>query len=392
MEDYELVKSNVRGFLANHENLSKRREDIDIQMEKLDGLSNTNYLVTVTNTTTNERIIQIIYRKFGEISDVVDRDLETMIINYLADKGIGPKLLERDLVKKSFRIDEYLANTTPIPKSKQFDPLVLDQIVSITSSYNLICGVYKFNINGDKIKIQLFDEENVCPETKHYKIKQNMFDMCMEEMYSKAIHQWDIFSEEFRKNIPKVHNEQAYLEFEKFDYYMRHYHEIFPKVFPQNGFLILNHNDVHRLNLIVRKTDNKLFVLDHEYASLNLIGNDIANYMNESGFNYTPEYYFSPDEIDFDLYYQCYKKYIDEFIRLHPEMGNTEEGKNYFEKIQGKKYYINLHNVINLFWLLYCAIYLTFKDYQEGERFYYLHGIHRITYLEKGLEAMQKEK
>ena len=43
---------------------------------------------------------------------------------------------------------------------------------------------------------------------------------------------------------------------------------------------------IHRLNILVRG-DNDLILLDHEYASLNLIGSDIVNYLIESQFDYT---------------------------------------------------------------------------------------------------------
>ena len=57
--------------------------------------------------------------------------------------------------------------------------------------------------------------------------------------------------------------------------------------------------------------------------------------------------------------------------------------------MQTKKYYIQLHQIINLFWLLYSAIYLNFDKWNKDHNdFYYLHFIHRIQYLEKGEEAL----
>ena len=394
MEDFDKVKENVRGFLTRKLKIPRDEKNIELTLEKLDGLSNTNYLVTVTRKTTNEKIIQIVYRKFGEISDVVDRDLETMIINNLAGKGIGPKILDRDEQKKTFRIDEYLANTTPIPKSDQFDSVVLDQIITIANSYSLISTVYKYkveNVNGYSINISPIDTASKTRET--YRVNQNMFNMCTKDMYEKAYQAFNVFAEEFRAHYKKEDNKTLYANFEKFEHYMKNYPEIFTKVWPEEGFMILNHNDVHRLNLIVRKEDKKLFILDHEYASLNLIGNDIANYMNESNFTYTPEYTFSPDEIDFDFYYESYKKYIEGFKKQNIDFVKSDEGKKWLETISTKKYYINLHAVLNIFWLLYCAIYLNFaEEFKENVSFsYFQHGIDRIVYFERALARIQNE-
>ena len=75
------IKTKIKSFIINSYNIEEK--DFEISLKNLGGLSNKNFIVTITNTTTKEIIDQILYRKFGEISDVVDRDLETMIINNL---------------------------------------------------------------------------------------------------------------------------------------------------------------------------------------------------------------------------------------------------------------------------------------------------------------------
>ena len=150
MEDFEKIKENVLNFLTQKLSIPREQKNIELTLEKLDGLSNTNYLITVMNKSTEEKLIQIVYRKFGEISDVVDRDLESKIISDLANKGVGPKILERDEIKNTYRIDEYLVNTKPIPKTEQFDQQVLDQIINIANSYSLISSVYNYKVESNK--------------------------------------------------------------------------------------------------------------------------------------------------------------------------------------------------------------------------------------------------
>ena len=388
MEDFDTIKSNIRQYILRKHKIQLPEKFLGVHLESLGGLSNTNYVATITNKTTNERIGQILYRKFGEISDVVDRDLETMIINDLAQKGIGPKIYEKDPNGK-YRIDEYLSNTSPIPKKDEFDPLVLSQINQIVNNYSLIINVYKYNISGDNINFTIVKDALSKPKRR---INNNMFEKCMVEMYNKANKAFNIFSEEFKKNFPRESNKTLYAEFDSFEYYMNNYKKLFTNIFPKNGFMILCHNDIHRLNLICRKSDNKIFVLDHEYACLNLVGNDIANYMNESCYIYEPEYVFTKDLINFDKYYGYYKNYLKVFCENHKFLNGTDDGKKFLKEIHTKKYYLKLHVIINLFWFLYCVIYLNFSEFNKDQKnfFYFQHGLHRIYHIEAAMKAIEQ--
>ena len=388
MEDFDTIKNNVRQYILRKHKIQLPEKFLGVHLESLGGLSNTNYVATITNKTTNERISQILYRKFGEISDVVDRDLETMIINDLAQKGIGPKIYEKDPNGK-YRIDEYLANTSPIPKKDEFDPLVLSQINQIVNNYSLIINVYKYNISEENINFSIVKDGLSKPKRR---INNNMFDKCMVEMYNKAYKAFNVFSEQFKKNFSRENNKDLYAEFDSFEYYMKNYKKLFTNIFPKSGFMILCHNDIHRLNLICRKSDNKIFVLDHEYACLNLVGNDIANYMNESCYIYEPEYVFTKDLINFDKYFGFYKNYIKTFCDNHKFLNSTDDGKKFLKEIQTKKYYLKLHVVLNLFWLLYCGIYLNFSEFYKDQKnfFYFQHGIHRIIHIEAAMKDIEK--
>ena len=388
MEDFETIKSNIRSYIINEKKIQLPEKVIEINLKDIGGLSNTNYLATITNSTTNEMIDQILYRKFGEISDVVDRDLETMIINDLSLKGLGPKIYEKDKNGK-YRIDEYLSNTSPIQKKDEFAPIVINQINQIVNNYSLIINMYKYHISGENINFSIIKDAISKPKRR---INNNMFDKCMVEMYNKAIQSFNIFSEQFKANINRENNKILYEQFESLEKYMINYKKLFTSIFPKSGFMILCHNDIHRLNLIVRKSDNKLFVLDHEYACLNLVGNDFANYMNESNFIYEPEYIFTKDLINFDKYYGHFKNYLKVFCENHKFLNGTDDGKKFLKEIQTKKYYLKLHVIINLFWFLYCVIYLNFSEFNKDQKnfFYFQHGIHRIYYIEAAMKAIEE--
>jgi thiamine kinase-like enzyme len=383
------IKKNVESFIIKNRKLEEK--DLEITIKDIGGLSNQNFIVTITNKTTKEIIEQILYRKFGEISDVVSRELETMIIDKLSQKGIGPKIYDID-PKGNYRIEEYLSNTSPIKKIDEFDNNILNQIIEILNNYSLIADVYKYEIiNNEIIYNPIYNNDDKEHKEKN-RINYNMFNKCYNEMYNKAKESFKLFSQEFKNNVDKESNEEIYKEFEKFDYYMNNYRKIFTDIFPKKGYMTLCHNDIHRLNLLIRENDKKLFLLDHEYACLNLIGNDFANYMNESCYIYEPEYVFTKDLINFDKYFGFYKNYIKTFCDNHKFLNSTDDGKKFLKEIQTKKYYLKLHVVLNLFWFLYCGIYLNFAEFYKDQKnfFYFQHGIHRIIHIETAMKEIEK--
>ena len=61
------IKRNVESFMIKNRNFEEK--DLEITIKNIGGLSNQNFIVTITNKTTKEIIEKILYRKFGEISD-----------------------------------------------------------------------------------------------------------------------------------------------------------------------------------------------------------------------------------------------------------------------------------------------------------------------------------
>ena len=98
------------------------------------------------------------------------------------------------------------------------------------------------------------------------------------------------------------------------------------------------------------------------------------------------------DKVDIEHYYEIYLQYVDKFEDANPELNETEEGRELLEEIKSKKYYLNLHGVINAFWVLYCMIYLNFDNFNQNKGFnYFQHGLDRITYFEDILNKINEE-
>ena len=395
MEDFNTIKANVFHYLNNKSETSYTKDKYSLSISKVSEITNTNYLVKITNTDTNQVEEQLLYRKFGKISECVDRELESTIIDQLSEEGVSPKILYKD-EKGEYRIEEYIPDSTSIKKDNQFKSDIIEQIIQICVSYSLISSIYRFTVISDglmdKLSITINSDDDLRRKKIDSKIHNNIFDMSLNNLYEKALKSFTIFAEKFKSTVEYAANSSLYKDFEKMELFMNNFKFLFMSVFPKKGNMILNHNDLHRKNLIIEKTNSKIFVLDHEYAALNLIGIDIANYLNESIFDYSPKYKCDMDKIDIDHYYDIYLQYVDKFENANPELNETEKGRELLDEIKTKKYYLNLHGVINAFWVLYCAIYLNYDNYVDEKGFNFLqHGIDRITYFEQIMSLIEEE-
>ena len=395
MEDYNIIQDNVYNFLRRQNQDVDPRVEFTIGIDTLSTMTNYDYLINIYDKTSNEVVNQFIYRKFGKISECVDRELESTIIDQLSEEGVAPKILYKD-EKGEYRIEEYIPDSTSIKKDNQFKSDIIEQIIQICVSYSLISSIYRFTVISDglmdKLSITINSDDDLRRKKIDSKIHNNIFDMSLNNLYEKALKSFTIFAEKFKSTVEYAANSSLYKDFEKMELFMNNFKFLFMSVFPKKGNMILNHNDLHRKNLIIEKTNSKIFVLDHEYAALNLIGIDIANYLNESIFDYSPKYKSDMDKIDIDHYYDIYLQYVDKFENANPELNETEKGRELLDEIKTKKYYLNLHGVINAFWVLYCMIYLNFDNFTQNKGFnYFQHGLDRIAYFENILTKINEE-
>lgn len=384
------MQNEIRKFFISSKKLRTPEKYIGVQLKKIGGLSNINYIAVVKDMSSNGKIAQVLFRKFGALSEGANHDLETAITQYLAKKGIGPKLLYEEPNGK-YRIVEYLEDTITIPRSKGLDPKLLDKLFPIINAYTLISYTYKYKIKGDNISLTQVKDGI---KDKRISISKNQYDICVREWLEKAKQCYKTFTDQFRQKISKEKEPDQWADMELVQYYLDNFHSAFNKNFPPEGFLVLSHNDTHRLNFLLRKKDQKLFILDHEYAYLNLPGNDMANYLNETLFNYEPDYYCTLDKIDFDKTYQIYIKFIEQFNQGHKFIENEEGGKEFLKKIKTKKYFIQLYNIINLYYCLWSLCYVDFPAYEKDHHgeYYFVHGVDRIKVFLAGMKEIEKLK
>ena len=373
MKSLESVKETINNFIKSKFNYTSN-EDFECTFIKMDSLSNDIYQVIIIDKKTKEKIIEIAYRNFGEISELVNRPLEEGIIISLSKFGIGPKIYETD--HKNYRIEEFVTNSFLIPFENLRKTNYLNKIFKVLVSYCEICPIYKFELNNGIIKLKKFNDTIDFP----VETNQNIFELCMKNMYNKGMKALLKFKENLEKvDFPNKENTQKELN------YMLNFSnnllDIFYSVFPLKGYLTLNHNDTLRLNFLQK--DDKILIIDHEYGSLNLPGFDIVNYLVESNFDSSPEYIFVKDDIDFNKYYNIYLGFLNEFekSKKHSYFFKSDEGKKQLNIYKSYEYFSNLIVLDIILWFVFGLIYFDFNKFVKNEGFnYFKYSYDRIVY------------
>ena len=393
-ESIEKIKENIYTYLSEIKGKKNPKLTYDIIINRINEITNSIFEIRIYYKTTNELYDRVIYKKFSKISKSCSNKIEQSIFNSLSKKGFGPKILYID-PNHTFRIEECSSRNFSLKKSQQFQSDIIEQIIQIIVSYSLIANIFSFTLKCDdqlnskfKILINALNkksENDSLPEN-------NFFDMCFKDLYLRSLNCFKQFGEKFRKRCIKCTNKTIFEEFQKLEFFMNNFKLLFKNSFPEKSFMVLNHNDFGKRKIIVLD-DNKVNVIENDFSSLNLIGFDFVNYLNESVFNYIPNYEFNEDELDLDDCYLIYLKFINKFEEFHSELKESEEGKKILDEIKSKNYYLNLHCLINIFWVLHCSLYLNHDKFINNEGFnYFNHAIDRIKLYEKISEKKDEEE
>ena len=375
MESLESVYKTVNEFIKNKFSYNSDSE-FECSYNKMESLSNDIYQVIIKDKKTNKIILEIAYRNFGVIGELVNRKLEEGVITALADFGIGPKIYKTD--HKNFRIEEFITNSYPIPFENLKNLNTIQKMNKVLVSYSEICPIYKYELINGEINLKKFDEKiNFPVETE-----QNILDLCMKNMYNKGMNSL----KKFKDNLEKVDFPNKNAIQKELNYILNFSENLldtFYSVFPNNGYLTLNHNDTLRLNLLQK--DDKILIIDHEYGSLNLPGFDIVNYLVESNYDSSPEYIFVRDDIDFKKYYNIYISFINEFEKSekHSFFIRSIEGQNQLKIFKSFEYFSNLIILDIILWFVFGLIYFDFDKFVKNEGFnYFKYSYDRIVFYE----------
>ena len=199
MNELVEMQNEIKQYYWSRKNIRVPPKYLGVELKKIGGLSNVNYIAVVKDMSTNERIAQVLYRKFGALSKGVNHELETTIISYLAKKGIGPKLIYEE-PNGNFRLVEYLEGTATISKIKGLEPKFIDKLVPILISYNMISYTYSYDIKNNKIAFKAMEDH--IPD-KRLTVSNNQYTTCVDEWLEKAFQCYNQFTNQFREKVSR---------------------------------------------------------------------------------------------------------------------------------------------------------------------------------------------
>ena len=390
----ELIKENIFSFLETIKGIKNAKSLFEIKLKQVNDITNDIYEIKIYKKTTLELFDKLIYKNFSKISETLNNNLEFPILE--TQKNSTSKILFID-PKNSYRIEECISNSKRIKRKYQFQSDIIEQIIQILISYSFVASIFTFTLKCDdhlnskfKILINALNKEVENDKDKY--IKNNFFDMCFKDLYERALNTFKKFGLKFKARCIKCTNKTIFEEFQKLEFFMNNFKQLFNAAFPKSGYMIMNHNDFSQRKIIL-KNEKNINIIQNDFSCHNIIGFDFVNYLNENVFNYLPTYQFNENDLDLDLTYKFYLKFIEKFEEMYSELKNNDKGKEILNEIKSKKYYLNLHCLINVFWVLHCSLYLNFEKFIENEGFdYFQHAIDRITLYEKISEKIEIEE
>lgn len=395
MEEEEKIKSNIKKYILSSPKYDNKKDHINIELKRIGGYSNLNYMGIIKDSSTNEIIEHIFYRqycsKFGCLSDSINHEQESKITKYLSEKNYGPKILFEE--KNNFCISEFLTNTQSLPPEKYYDENITEQLCTILNYFTTFSHIYKYEINDGKIKLmQVKDNDN---DERKIDLTKNQYEKIVVDLYEKAIKSFQIFYDKFIQKYLKDKNPNEYKDVELVKNFLENYKQIYNDNFQSKGFLVMNHGDVFCDNILYREKDEKIFLIDHEYFTLNLLGYDLAYYLVESFVKYEPELMCDFDKINFDAIFPIYEKFVNKFINNYQSLLEKEEfGKEFLERIKTKEYFITRMNIANLYLFIWTIGNIDFDSWEKNSKkeFFFIHGVKRIEFYLLGKNAIEKLK
>jgi len=310
----------------------------------------------------------------------------------LSSNGYGPKVIVSD--KSTFRAEEFMKGCQELQVSELMEEQIVNQIVRILISYSLFSNVQTYYLCSDQLStdynIKINEGKNITGT-----IKKNIYDMCTKSMFNKAKKNFQKFSSKFKERFDKIVESDIYNKFKKIKFYLKNYKDMFNKVFPKEALMVLNHNDVHRLNILSFDKGN-LMLIDHEYAALNLVGIDIVNYLLETSYDYKNKSYpfFTFDgKLNYDKMFVVYQQFLDKFEKDYKTTNIVEESnEKLIEQCRTKEYFLKLICVISLFWFMYSVIYLYFNVFSLQKSFDHVsHALCRLWTFEQTFSILESK-
>ena len=243
--------------------------------------------------------------------------------------------------------------------SKEFRSDIIEQIIQICISYSLISSLFNYTVRCDELlshlslefKNQSKDDLNQQEQSSndYAQTANNIFDLCVHNLYCKALYKFQKFAEKCKLIFIRESNKSMLEDFQRLTFFINNFKNLFMSIFPKKGTMVQTSTN---------QTDNN----EHVLPELNLIGADVAYYLNESAFSYEPTYEFRKDNLNFESLHQTYMQYMNKY-----QNGNLEITKETLDEIRSLKYFLQVSCVMNMYKFLLCVQNLNFEEYMNGK-------------------------
>jgi len=230
----------------------------ELQFTRMSGMSNACYKVEPKNVTGGEVWPRaVLYRKFE--CEIVDKTVEDIIFTSMSEQGLGPKKFFADSV---FRIEEFFEGK-PISIWEMRNPFVLERCV------RKICEFNYNTLTRERIaSVMPLDASDL--------------------VIHKAIRSWGpqvkarLLSLDHLLQNAGLSDMQSTLNELKDSFLFDGFQQHFINLVPNDGQIVLAHNDTQENNILKSFHDNQdIILIDYEYGGWNPLAMDLANYINE---------------------------------------------------------------------------------------------------------------
>lgn len=357
-------------------NINLNLNDVVLEKHPLSGISNTIFMIKldVKNRDKNLHLNfnKIFFKIFGRISVLVDRDLETEIMDSLNSMSMGPKIYETDI--KTYRVEEFIDNCDVMEREMMLSENILSQVIKIFSTLNSF-GKYNFYFDyvGESSKDVFFENLKVDSNT-------NIVNFTIKKMLPLALESYDKFKNQFWNDTERDKTLFSLDRYNLIDKIMSNFERYFYDVFPDHGLLVINHNDSHPLNILRSKVNERIYLCDFEYTTYNLIGFDIGNYLIESYFLLTADdfpFYKTFTENNFcelaeDRFYEIYLKFYQTFESDHQDTFKNFSGyKKILDFCKTPDYFYRVMGLSSLMWFLFAVLYYNYDAIKTRKAYDY---------------------
>lgn len=384
-----IVKRSINVFREIY-SISREIKEHEILIKPLSGVSNSTFKVElkledIYGEGLNADINSLLYRSFGKISELVDRDLECKLIEGLNKLGLGPSILETD--NQTYRIEEFIEGTSSLTHDQVLRSDILSQILNIFMKLYTIDTNYFFQCISTQYsnKKELYDKLLTHSDSNVFRF-YNKINSLAQLSLEKFVRDF----EEDKENLTSDYIEITRSQILKYEHIVNTSTEDLIALFPDIPILVLSHNDAHPGNLLITNT-NTVYLIDHELAFYNYLGFEITNFILETAFTLDwPEYPFFRKLQNFNAFleesnYLIYANFIEDYFANHSHILtkhsiNADQAKAIYIS---RKTYIDLLGASSVYWTIHSVFYMDYRSHKAKDSFDYLgYGLERYSVFE----------